>query len=418
MKLLILGLNFTPELTGIGRYTSEMAAWFAQRGHAVRVVTAPPYYPEWRIGEGYSGWRYRREVWQGIEVWRCPLWVPKRPSAGKRVLHLASFAAAGLPPALRWSRWRPDWVIAVAPAFLSLPVALLAAYLSGTKCWLHIQDFEIDAALGLGMLNPGMPGRCVLSAERFLLRRCAMVSTISRSMQTRLVAKGVAEVRTFLLPNWADPSLAFDPQAAKRFRARLGYREAEPLALYSGNLGNKQGLEIVPEVASLLPQVQFVICGEGAARGEIEGACAGLDNVRFLPLQAQEELAGMLSAADVHLVLQRRGAADRVLPSKLTNILAVGGRPVVTADADTELGRLVQTSPAVALLAPPEDVEALAAAVLGVIRRGRLEGRCSAIARNYAAKHLSREAILRRLERRLQQRGRDAGTTGSSFSRK
>lgn len=402
MKLLILGLNFTPELTGIGRYTGEMAAWFAQRDHAVRVVTAPPYYPAWRIGEGYSAWCYRREVWQGVEVWRCPLWVPKRPSASKRVIHLASFAAGSLPPALVWCRWRPDWVIAVAPAFLSLPVALLAAYLGGTKCWLHLQDFEIDAALGLGMLNPGMPGRWVLGAERFLLRRCAVVSTLSSSMQSRLIAKGVEQERTFLLPNWADASLAFDPQAGKRFRARLALGDAEPLALYSGNLGKKQGLEILPQVAASLLQVQFVICGEGAVRGELEAACAGLGNVRFLPLQAQEELAGMLSAADVHLVLQRRGAADLVLPSKLTNILAVGGRPVVTADVDTELGRLVRENPALGVLAPPEDVDALAAAVLAVIWRGRLEGRCSEIGRRYAAEHLSREAILEGFERRLQ----------------
>ena len=203
------------------------------------------------------------------------------------------------------------------------------------------------------------------------------------------------------MPNWADASIGFDPQAGKRFRARLGLEEAEPLALYSGNLGKKQGLEIMPQVAASLPQVQFVICGEGAVRRELEGACADLGNVRFLPLQAQEELAGMLSAADVHLVLQRRGAADLVLPSKLTNILAVGGRSVITADSDTELGRLAEASPAMAVLAPPEDCEALAAAILAVLQRGRLEGRCSEIGRHYAAEHLSCEAVMKGFERRL-----------------
>ena len=46
MKILIYGINFSPELTGIGKYTGEMASWLAAKGHDVRVVTAPPYYPD------------------------------------------------------------------------------------------------------------------------------------------------------------------------------------------------------------------------------------------------------------------------------------------------------------------------------------------------------------------------------------
>lgn len=403
MKILILGLNFAPELTGIGRYTGEMAAWLAARGHSVRVITAPPYYPAWRVGKGYSGWRYRREIRDGVEVMRCPLWVPRHPSGLKRIVHLASFAAASLPPAVGWSQWRPDWVFTVAPALLSLPVALLAARLGGSRCWLHVQDFEIDAALGLGMLNPGKLGRVVLEAERFLLRRCEVVSTISRSMRDRLVAKGVPEDRTYLLPNWADTSVTYDAAAGERFRARLGIDGRAPLALYSGNLGKKQGLEIIPRVAARLPQIQFVVCGQGAAKTELERACTGMDNIRFLPLQPAEELVAMLSAADVHLVLQKRGAADLVLPSKLTNILAAGGRAVVTAEADTELGRLAREHPGLIELCPPEDAEALAVAVVRVAQKSRNEGRCNEAARRFAGRHLDRETILKAFERKLQE---------------
>ena len=50
MKILLYGINFAPELTGTGKYMGEMAAWLAARGHDVRVVTAPPYYPAWAVG--------------------------------------------------------------------------------------------------------------------------------------------------------------------------------------------------------------------------------------------------------------------------------------------------------------------------------------------------------------------------------
>ncbi len=76
MKILVYGINYSPELTGIGKYTGEMVEWLAAQGHEVRVITAPPYYPQWQVGENYSAWRYKREE-GAATVWRCPLYVPK-----------------------------------------------------------------------------------------------------------------------------------------------------------------------------------------------------------------------------------------------------------------------------------------------------------------------------------------------------
>lgn len=61
MKILVYGINYSPELTGIGKYTGEMVEWLAAQGHEVRVITAPPYYPQWQVGENYSARRYKRE---------------------------------------------------------------------------------------------------------------------------------------------------------------------------------------------------------------------------------------------------------------------------------------------------------------------------------------------------------------------
>ena len=77
MKILVYGINYSPELTGIGKYTGEMVEWMASQGHDVRVITAPPYYPEWKVGERYSSWRYRREEVQ-------------RPSGAARCMCLSS----------------------------------------------------------------------------------------------------------------------------------------------------------------------------------------------------------------------------------------------------------------------------------------------------------------------------------------
>ena len=150
MKLLLYGLNYTPELTGIGKYTGEMAAWLAGRGHDVRVITAPPYYPDWKIGRGYTAWRYTQETVAGVTVYRCPLWVPAKPSGAARVAHLASFAFSSLPVLLRQLSFKPDVLWTVAPAFFCAPAALAFSRLQGCPCWLHVQDYELGAALAWG----------------------------------------------------------------------------------------------------------------------------------------------------------------------------------------------------------------------------------------------------------------------------
>jgi len=211
MKILIYGVNFAPELTGIGKYTGEMAAWLANQGHEVRVVTAPPYYPAWKVGEGYSGAKWTREQWRGASVWRCPLWVPTKPNGIKRLVHLASFAASSFPVMLRQLVWRADVVWVVEPALFCAPAACLIARLSRAKAWLHIQDFEIDAAFELGMLRGERIRKLVECCERWLMRRFDVVSTISAAMMDLLLKKGLSPKRTLLTPNWVDIS-AISPQ--------------------------------------------------------------------------------------------------------------------------------------------------------------------------------------------------------------
>ena len=108
-------------------------------------------------------------------------------------------------------------------------------------------------------------------------------------------------------------------------------------------------------------ELVFLIVGEGVGkRRRVEMAeRKALRNVQFAPLQPYEALPVLLASADCHLVIQKRGAADAVLPSKLTNILTAGGNAVITADADTTLGVLCRAHPGIAVRAEPESVSAL-----------------------------------------------------------
>ncbi|HSS12948.1 MAG TPA: WcaI family glycosyltransferase, partial [Rhizomicrobium sp.] len=363
MKILISASNFMPDPIGVGKFTGEMAEWLAARGHDVRVITAPPFYPRGKISEGYSGWTFAREKYAGLDILRCPIWVAKKQSGARRLLQGLSFAFSSMVPLL-WSClfWRPDVVWTVAPSLPSTAMAMVGAKLAGRPCWIHIQDFEIDAAFELGLLRSSWLRGFLEKAERFLLSRFNIVSTITPRMLERLDAKKIAS-RKKLFPNWVDPDIIFPVQDNSPARARLGIGDRYFVALYSGNLGEKQGVHDLVEVARLLSdekEALVLICGDGAGRARLSGLARGLENLRLLPLRPAAEFNDLLGAADVHLLPQKPEVADLVMPSKLLAMLA-SGRPVIAGAKDGT--QLADEIDGCGIVVPPGDAARMADAI-------------------------------------------------------
>lgn len=406
MNILLYGLNYEPELTGIGKYSGEMARWLADRGHQVRVVTAPPYYPEWRVREGHSAWRYANDATvaqPGLTVLRCPIWVPSKVNGKTRILHLMTFALSSA-PALLWTamRLRPSVIMLVAPTLACAPAAWLVGKLMRTPVWLHIQDFEVDAMHAMGLASTGQfVRRFAYGFESWLMKRFDRVSSISPKMVARLLTKGVPQNRTVEFPNWVDVS-AICPQALGRLdnpvRQKLKLQDDAVVVLYAGNMGQKQGIEVVIDAARTLahePRIQFVMVGAGAAVDHLKQLAQGLSNVQWLPLQPIELLNDLLNMADIHVLPQRADAADLVMPSKLTGMLA-SGRPVVgTADADTQLGDVLD---ACGVRVPPGDHQALAHALQALSGDASKRQRLGMLGRQHALDHLSHTAVLTAFE--------------------
>jgi colanic acid biosynthesis glycosyl transferase WcaI len=405
LRILIHGINFSPELVGIGKYTGEMADWLARRGHEVRVVTAPPFNPASKVGDGYSAWQYRRESSSAasgsgsLVAFRCPLFVPRRPSTVKRILHLSSFGLTSLPVMLLQAFWRPSLVLVVEPTAFCIPAAAITAWLSGGRSWLHVQDFEMDAGFAVGMLRSQSLRDWLTALEKKLLSGFDRVSTISPKMLDRLREKGFPATRSVLFPNWVDTSRIFPMGIPSSLRDELDIPHDAVVALYSGTMGRKQGLEILAAVAELLAHnksLWFVFCGEGPYRATLASLSAQLPNVRWLPLQPFDRLNGLMNLADIHLLPQRAEIADLVMPSKLTGTLA-SGRPVVTtAAAGTQLALAVQEC---GLIVPADDAAAFAAAITRLAEDAALRTRLGQNARKCAEMTLDKEKVLTLIER-------------------
>lgn len=409
MFIQIYAGNFFPEKTGIGKYTGEMAAWLAKRGHQVRVITGHPYYPEWKLAPGYGRAGFRRESWQGVSIHRVPHYVPRdgRVTSLRRMLVDLSFIFASSVHWLRmlFGRRPPDVIIAVCPPLLSGIWPGIVGAIRGIPTVYHIQDFQLDAALQLGMIKSGLLGRLLSAIERRLIRSAARVSSITPAMCRRAMDKGAPAHRVLELPNWSDVHGIHPIARDTAFRRELGVDADQVLVMYAGAMGRKQGLELVLDAAENLQgdaRFRFVMVGSGSDAEEMKADAAkrSLKNMQFLPLQPLERLNEMLGSADIHLVVQRAGAADLVMPSKLTNILASGRPAVATAEAGTALYEAVAGAQT-GLAVPSGDSRALTRALMRLADTPALADELARNARAYAEQNLAQDAILARFEEEL-----------------
>jgi colanic acid biosynthesis glycosyl transferase WcaI len=405
LRILLHGINYSPELTGIGKYSGEMAEWLAARGHGVRVVTAPPYYPAWRVRTDYQAWSYRTEPGaapEDVRVYRCPVYVPRRPSGRTRLLHLGSFMLSSLPIMLSQAQWRPDVVLTIEPTLMSSVAGLMTARMAEAVAWLHIQDFEVDAAFGLGLLESGGLARSVAEMiERRTMHQFDAISTVSEKMMQRLPEKGIPVEKTVLFPNWVDTGAIAPLAGPSRLRHQLGLGPERVVLMYAGNMGMKQGLELLPLLAQEFapdPRIHFVFCGDGAYHAQLAGMLHDAANVTMLPLQPYDRLNDLLNAADIHLLPQRPDAADLVMPSKLTGMLA-SGRPVIATAAEGTQVALALDLCGIAV--PPLDKPALFAAVRMLADAPEMRHALGAAARAHAVEHLGKERVLERFEAEL-----------------
>ncbi|MFJ4901101.1 glycosyltransferase [Streptomyces sp. NPDC088727] len=401
-RLLVVSTNYAPELTGIGPYAAQLAEHWAASGAETHVLTGMPHYPSWRTEPEYRGvWRAEEER-SGVTVHRRRHYVPPRQSALRRAAFEASVLAHGLvsPPPVR-----PDAVISQLP---SLAGGVLGARLARRHRVPYIpvvQDLMGAAAAQSGIRGGDRAAAVASRAERYALRAAALVGVIHESFVPRVTAYGVDPGRIRLVPNWTH----VQPPSADRAvtRARLGWAEGAPVVLHSGNMGLKQGLEVLIDAARLAPAIRVVLMGDGNQREALLARARGLPNVEFLPAAGADEFTDVLAAADVLAVTQRASVLDMSVPSKLTSYL-VSGRPVVASVADQGgTAQEVQRSGA-GLLVAPEDPAAVLAAVRKLVEEPAAADELGAHGPRYVAQHLGREAGLARFDALLTEVLQDA----------
>jgi colanic acid biosynthesis glycosyl transferase WcaI len=400
MRILILGINYWPEETGIGAFTTYRAEFLASLGHNVTVCTTFPYYPEWKVAAGYAGRLASSQSRNGVRILRTYAYVPGSVTSTKRVLHEASFIASSFMRAI--FQPRPDILLVVSPPLGLSLIAFLLSRLWRIPYVFDVEDLQPDAAAELGML-PKSVLNLMYKVERMAYRHAALVSTLTTGMQRRIIEKGVPSDKTTLFEPRSDASLSnILSDEGLAFRTRLSLQKKFIIS-HSGNMGVKQGLDVILDAATLNKNddsTVFLIVGDGSVRSTIQQRAKELEleNLIFLALLDSTEFRGFLKASNICLVTQQRTVSDMVFPSKTVTYLAAGCPVIASVNKNSEVARAIEESGA-GLVVEPESPHALLAAIR-TLRAADLS-LYSRNAQQYAARRWSSERVLGYFEAKL-----------------
>ncbi|MEA2530613.1 MAG: colanic acid biosynthesis glycosyl transferase WcaI [Thermomicrobiales bacterium] len=395
-RVLIVGMNYWPEETGNAPYTTGLAEHLSRRGARVTVIAGMPYYPSWRVDDGYRlRWRLREQR-NGVDIHRFRQYVPGRQSAARRAMFEATFLAHA---ATVRGLDAPDLVLGVLPTLSDGVLAMTLAHRYRVPYALVVQDLVGQSAAQSGIAGGGRVARTTMAIEGRVARGAARVAIVSDGFRPYLQGLGVDPARIELLPNWSH--VVPSQRSRSDVRAELGWADGEHIVLHAGNMGLKQGLENLVNAArlaaELAPDHRFVLMGDGNQRARLQALAAGLPNLDFLPPQPADRFMDVLAASDVLLVNERGTVVDMSLPSKLTSYF-VAGRPVVAAVSPAGVTAREIARSAAGLTVPGDDPPALVAILDRLRADPALGAQLGAAGTAYAAAHLAPEPVLARAE--------------------
>jgi colanic acid biosynthesis glycosyl transferase WcaI len=330
LSVLLIGLNYAPESTGIAPYSAGLARNLAERGARVRVLCGFPHYPQWSFG-GVKPPRSTTFTDSGVEVVRRRHKLPSRPGGLVRAWSELTFGVASVLQGFG----KPDVIVLVSPALISTAIALLKVRLVARRpVAIWVQDLY---SLGLKELGPGGGGlasRVIGAIERWALRSADAVVVIHERFRDTVVDElGVDSSTVTVVRNWSHLE-DVEPVDRVAARAELGWASSDFVVLHAGNMGLKQGLENVVRAAEIASaagsHVRFVLLGDGNQRDHLATLAEGVPNVSMIGSLDDDEFRKALSSADALLVNERPGVAGLAVPSKLTSYFSTG-LPVIGA---------------------------------------------------------------------------------------
>ena len=361
MKFLLLNQCFYPDVVSTAQHLTELATELSARGHDVTVIASDRGYdePQRRFP--------RRETWRNIQIIRIPSLSLGKSSCWQRALNFASFMIVCALRLLVMQRF--DVVVALTSPPLISWLAALFARLKGGKFCFWVMDLNPDEAIAAGWLNEhAIVARVLKRMLVYSLKHAERTIVLDRFMKERVVAKGAIPERVEIILPWAiDDAAQFSFAGREVFRREHGLRDRF-VVMYAGNHSPCHPLDTLLEAARKLrdrSEIAFCFVGGGSEHGRVKEFARRheLGNVKCLPYQPLSELSGLLSAADLHVVVMGDEFVGIVHPCKIYNIMAVGAPALYVGPAQSHVTDIALQNEGRVLLHRHGDVDGVVLAI-------------------------------------------------------
>jgi len=393
VKILYVSQYFPPEMGAPAARVFELSRAWVQQGHQVTVLTGFPNHPTGVIPPEYRGQWLRREIVDGIQVLRVPIYAAANKGFAKRVANYVSFGASAslVGP---WVAERPDLVLATSPQFLTAIAGYWLSRLYRVPFVFEVRDLWPSSIVAVGaMAADSMAVKALEHVELFLYRAATHVVVVTESFVDEIAGRGIDRSKISVITNGVDLQL-FRPSDRKAARERLGL-PAGFIATYVGTHGMAHGLGMLLDAAPRLRDegITFLLVGEGAEKADLRARAEreGIRNVLFWDQRPRDVIAQVYAAADVCLVLLRKkDLFTTVIPSKIFEFMGAGRAIHTTVDGES---RAIIERAGAGVFSPPEDVEAFVTTLRGLAATpARLEA-FGQSGRSYAEANYSRPAL-------------------------
>ena len=394
MKILIITINYFPEIGGIARITTELSESLKKRGHEVTVVTAFPHHPYGIVSKEYRGKLLQREEFNGIKLIKTYIYASPQKHFLTRIFNYGSFTVTSVLGGLLSGKH--DVVFTMFPP----PLLGISAYIVGkvkrVPIVLDVLDIWPDLPVALGEIKNKYLIKFLEAVERFVYKKAERILVISKGFKKDIEKKGIDADKIDVAPNWVD--IDFITPGCQKNSIREKYNlDDKFVVMFAGTIGLAQGLECVIDAAKLLSHqkdILFVFVGEGVMKKKLQQKAEeyALENVMFIPVQPREYIPKFLAAADVCLViLQRNPVLAITIPCKTYEIMAAA-RPIV-ANVEGDLKELVEEADC-GIVVEPENPKQIADAIISLYEDEQLRTKFGRNGREYVVQHYTREKIM------------------------
>lgn len=242
-----------------------------------------------------------------------------------------------------------------------------AAKLKGIKIIAMLQDVWPDNAVQSHLVSQGsLLYKYFEIWQRYVYKNADRIICISDDMKKFIVSKNVSAEKIDVIYNWgySDELVDIDWES-NEFVKKYHLNKEKFYAVYAGNIGKMQNVEIVVNAAKKLQNrsdIVFLIIGEGAKKAEIEKMASTLENVIMLPMQSSRIAPHIYSAAGVNLIPLVAGGTNTALPSKTGVVLSCGKPAIFTFGKESFFSNILKTYNA-GRSVDPNDPDQLAEAI-------------------------------------------------------